>query len=430
MAAETSSPGTAPSTRGPRDERGAQPDARPEAGRIDFAKAGEILYVSSVDVSLGNGPGVNEREFITALHSAIGPRAHFLVPEPAGPVADLPLSACTFSLPHHRHHPLHFAAHSLSKTRRARELLARRHFDLMVFRLDVLPLATLLITRGQRTPYALKTLGQNSVKILGERGGWLGRRLERINRRMVRQVVSGAIVADSVTDLQADYLAGELGVDRGQIVCIDNAVNMERFRRTDPALARAELGLEGYDPIIGYVGSRPTERGGMALVEAAARLLPRYPQLGVLIVGDGPGMDSLTARARELGVDDRCVLTGQVPFDTVPIHINALDVAVSISELADRRAASELKVRQYLACGKPVVISPGGNEFVALEELGSVVDASDREAIAAALDRWLASSPPQREEFALRAESYMQRHLSMEHAIARRFALWEERLRS
>ena len=57
--------------------------------------------------------------------------------------------------------------------------------------------------------------------------------------------------------------------------------------------------------------------------------------------------------------------------------------AVSISSLEDRRAASELKVRQYLACGKPVVISPGGNEFVAHEGLGSVVDPSDPEAIAA-----------------------------------------------
>jgi glycosyltransferase involved in cell wall biosynthesis len=395
---------------------------------VDFASVGDVLYVSSVDVSVGNGPGVNEREFICALHAAIGPRAHFLIPKPEHDVPDLPLEACTFTRPHRRHHPLHFIAHAWSKVRRARELLARRHFDLMVFRLDVLPVAALLITRKCGTPYALKTLGQNSLKILDSRGGWVGRSLKGLNRWMVRRVVSGAIVADSVTELQAEFLADGLGEDPGRIVCVDNAVNMNRFARTSPELARGELGLESFDPVIGYVGSRPAERGGLALVEAAAVLSGKYPRLGVLIVGDGPGMERLRIRARELGVEERCVLTGYVPFDRVPLHINALDVAVSISELEDRRAASELKVRQYLACGKPVVISPGGNDFVASEELGSVVDPSDPEAIAEALDRWLALSPAACAEFAERAEQYMRRHLSMESAIARRFSLWRERL--
>jgi glycosyltransferase involved in cell wall biosynthesis len=433
-AAEDSSPGTTDSPREGAARNGNPPGrrGRPRNGsanrRVDFARSGEILYISSVDVSLGNGPGVSEREFITALYSAVGSRAHFLIPKPAGTVPDLPVSACTFTLPHRQHHPLHFAAHSFSKVRRARHLLAHRHFDLLVFRLDVLPVAALLITRGQQTPYALKTLGQNSLKILDERGGWVGRSLVGLNRWMVRRVVSNAIVADSVTELQAEFLASGLGVDRAKIVCIDNAVNTRRFHRTDPGVARAELGLADYDPIIGYVGSRPSERGGMALIEAAARLSPRYPRLGVLIVGDGPGMGSLRSRAQELGVEHRCVLTGHVPFDRVPVYVNSLDVAVSISDREDRRAASELKVRQYLACGKPVVISPGGNEFVAREDLGSVVDSTDRDAVAAALDRCLALPSAQREEFALRAEAYMQRHLSMENAIAQRFALWEERL--
>ena len=230
------------------------------------------------------------------------------------------------------------------------------------------------------------------------------------------------------TELQAKFLASGLGEDPSRIVWIDNAVNTKRFSRTSPELARAELGLDAYDPIIGYVGSRPAERGGMALIEAAARLSEKYPRLGVLIVGDGPGTEGLRERARELGVEESCVLTGYVPFDRVPVHINALDVAVSISQLEDRRAASELKVRQYLACGKPVVLSPGGNEFVAREELGSVVDPLDPDAIAASLDRWLALSSGQRGEFALRAEEYMRRHLSMESAIAERFSLWGERL--
>ena len=60
---------------------------------MDLKMRGNILYISSVDVSIGNGPGVNEREFILALYRAIGDRAHFLIPRPADVVADMPMHA-------------------------------------------------------------------------------------------------------------------------------------------------------------------------------------------------------------------------------------------------------------------------------------------------------------------------------------------------
>ena len=63
-------------------------------------------------------------------------------------------------------------------------LLAQRRFDLLVFRLDVLPLAPLYITRRHRIPYALKTLGQGMVNVLNEKGGLLGKSLVGVNRGM------------------------------------------------------------------------------------------------------------------------------------------------------------------------------------------------------------------------------------------------------
>ena len=78
----------------------------------------------------------------------------------------------------------------------ADRLLAQRQFDLLVFRLDILPIAPLYITRRHRLPYALKTLGQGMANILNEKGGLLGRSLVGVNRRMVRQLVDRALVAE------------------------------------------------------------------------------------------------------------------------------------------------------------------------------------------------------------------------------------------
>lgn len=387
---------------------------------------GKVLYISAADVSIGNGPGVNEREFIIALYDMIGDRAHFLIPKPASKVKDLPVKACSFSLAHRRHHPLCYPGHIISQMRLARHLLSHNSFDLVLFRLDVLPLVAYYVTKRFHGPHCIKTLGQGVLNILDEKGGWFGRQLNKFNRFLIKRIVEDAVVADSVTSMQVDLLRRVLGVSPFKVVCIDNAVNTSRFKPSPQSFARATIGLAHLDPVIGYVGTRPWERGGMQIIEVCPRLVSKYPKLGIVILGDGKELSGMKRRARELGVEDHCRFSGYVPFDQVPTYINALDVGVSISLRTDRSAASELKVRQYLACGKPVVLSPGSNEFVLTQDLGSTARPDDLDAIAIELDRWLSLSKAERENFSQRAAGYMCKNFSYAAAVARRFALWEE----
>lgn len=396
---------------------------------MNLKQHGRILYISSVDVSIGNGPGVNEREFILGLYSAVKDRAHFLIPQPSENFSDLPPEVCTFSIPHHRHHPLRYPVHILSQARLADRILSERQFDLIVFRLDVLPLAPLYITRRHQVPYVLKTLGQGMMNVLYEKGGILGRSLAGINEVLAKKIVDGALMADSVSKAQVSFLETRLNVNSHKIVWIDNAVNTNRFFPIPAETARKELGLDKYDHIIGYVGARPWERGGLQLVEAAPILLERFPNLGVVVVGGGSELDTLVKRAEELGVADHCVFTGYVPFQDVPMYINSFDIGVSISLRPDRFAASELKVRQYLACGKPVILSPGSNEFVIEENFGSEVPPTDVAAVAKVLGEWLSFSAQERQEFSERTVRYMERNLSIDAVVNERFRRWSERIR-
>ena len=141
---------------------------------INLLETGQILYISSVDISIGNGPGVNEREFVNGLYSAIGDRAHFLIPQPENSSYELPESVCTFSSSHKAHHPLFYFKHIFSVLKQANKILSQRTFDLIVFRLDVLPIAPLVITKKHPIAYAIKTLGQGSIRVLNEKGWWLG----------------------------------------------------------------------------------------------------------------------------------------------------------------------------------------------------------------------------------------------------------------
>lgn len=386
---------------------------------------GRILYVSSVDVSLGNGPAVNEVEFIVALHDLIGERAHFCIPDPEHGVADLPLGACTFVRSHHRHSLLPFALHTRAQLRAAKRLLTQRRFDLVVFRLAVLPIVPLVLARGG-VPYAFKTLGATTLNVL-QRIPVVGRFLPSLNHRIMRRLVSDAVLCDAASLQHVEILRAAFPEAAERIVWIDNTVNTRRFFPKPSAEVREKLGLARFDPIVGYVGNLPWERGGAQLVEVAARLRQRHPRLGILVLGNGEGRKALARRAGELGVEEFCVLTGHVPYDAVPDYVNALDVGVSFLLPRDQ-LHSEQKVRQYVACGKPVIATtPGGNDFLRDATLGSLVRYDDLDAIAVELDRWL--NVPDRAAFAARAAQYARDQMSVEQGVLRRLELWGEGLR-
>lgn len=400
----------------------------------NLEKNGQILYISSVDLSVGNGPGVNEREFVLSLYKEIADRAHFLIPRPVSEVRDLPDSVCTFSSPHQGHSLRSFPGHVLSTGRLASQILHNRHFDLIVFRLDLLPAAPLYIThnitRRHHVPYVLKTLGEGQMKTFNEKiGRFPGSSLAKINQLMVKQLVNGAVVVDTVSRRQLDYLEQTLDAPPHKIVCTDNAVNTDRFFPTSTLEARREAGLEQYDSIVGYIGNHAAhERGGTQLIKAAAKLMSKFPNLGVVILGDMRGDEQLVDLAQELGIADHCVFTGYIPFDRVATYVNALDIGISF--LAPRYTGqSELKVRQYLACGKPVIATtPGSNDFIATENLGSLVRFDDIGSISKELDRWLSLAEADRLEFSDRAFQYACSHLSVEKSLAERMAIWNERL--
>jgi glycosyltransferase involved in cell wall biosynthesis len=395
---------------------------------IDLCESGQILYISSIDVSVGNGPGVNEREFILALRQAIGDRAHFVIPRPVNAIPELPAEACTFSLPHRHHNPGYWPGHVFSTMWAADRLLSQRHFDLLIFRLDILPFNVLYITKKYHVPYALKTLGQGMINVLKNRVWLIGPIISKINLLVVENLVNRSIATDTVSQIQLKYLGEILNVYSNKILYIDNAVNTKRFYPISTVEARRGLGLEHYDPIVGYAGNYPHERGGIQLLNAAPMLLPRYPNLGLVILGNGDGRQHLTRLAAELGIEQHCLITGHVPFDQVPMYINTMDVGVSIQK-PEGFGMSEQKVRQYLACGKPVIAStPGSNDFLADENLGSLVRQDDINSIANELDRWLALEVDERVEFSGRASQYARDHLSVERSIAKRIALWSERL--
>lgn len=154
---------------------------------------------------------------------------------------------------------------------------------------------------------------------------------------------------------------------RHKAVKVSWGANAERFSpEVSGQPARERYGLSGDDFVVGYSGSFRPWHGVDVLVEAADRLRERPVRF--LLVGDGPERGALQQRIDALGLRDRFVLTGSVPYDEVPAALAAADVCVA-PFVPDRHGPSRergfvldpLKVFEYLAMGTPTITIRAAN---------------------------------------------------------------------
>lgn len=132
----------------------------------------------------------------------------------------------------------------------------------------------------------------------------------------------------------------------------------EPGRPAERQTCREELGIPAEAIVFGIVGSLAWAESvgycyGHELI-AALRQVKR-PDVAVLVVGDGSGLERLEALAgEELG--KRVLLPGRVPRERVPSYLAAIDVA-SLPQSVDGVGSFRYttKVSEYLSAGLPVV---------------------------------------------------------------------------
>ncbi len=192
-------------------------------------------------------------------------------------------------------------------------------------------------------------------------------------RRLSRWALPQAAKIVAVSRALADDVV-ELGVPRENVAIVMNGVDAELFKPRDRAAARAELGLPP-GPLALYVGNLKPEKGVHDLLAAWAKVAT-----GTLaVVGGGP--IAVTG--------ERVIAVGPLPHAQVTTWMAAADVLV----LASHAEGTPNVVLEALASGRRVVATAVGGipDLVTSPELGELVTPRDPDALAAALERALAT---------------------------------------
>jgi glycosyltransferase involved in cell wall biosynthesis len=150
---------------------------------------------------------------------------------------------------------------------------------------------------------------------------------------------------------------------------------------------RRELGLADEHVVVGTIARLFHLKGHDDLLDLAASLCERFPNLRFLWIGDGLLRSDFERRIETMKLRDRFILTGLVPPAKIPQLTNAMDILVHPS----RREGLARALPQGSLAGKPIVTYDidGNREAMIPGATGFLIPPFDRHRLREALEALL-----------------------------------------
>jgi glycosyltransferase involved in cell wall biosynthesis len=189
---------------------------------------------------------------------------------------------------------------------------------------------------------------------------------------------------------------------RGRSRVVQNGADLDRVDRA-VAARPAERNGQGFTVL--SVGRLERVKDPLAVLEAFSRSVGEDAGSRAVFVGAGELAPTITARAQELGLQDRAVLTGLVPRDEVFVLCADADVFVSTSHGEGLPVA----VLEAMAAGCPVILSeiPPHRELADGADFIPFVEPGDVEGFAAEIRRYREMSAEERREIGRKCRSHV-----------------------
>lgn len=230
--------------------------------------------------------------------------------------------------------------------------------------------------------------------------------LRRAARAIHQEVTAQARLLIAVNQTLYRHLLQD-GLPAEKVIVVPNGIDSDLFRADiDGAPIRARYNIPPDSVVIGFVGSfQPYHRVDL-LLRAFAQL--EDGQARLLLVGQGITSAESGALAAQLGIAERTIFTGAVPYAQVPSYLAAADIAIMP---ATNDYGNPMKVYEYMAMGKVVVApdQPTITEIATHGENAYLFPREDVSAMAAAL-RTLIADPALRSRLGANGQALAAQH--------------------
>ena len=130
--------------------------------------------------------------------------------------------------------------------------------------------------------------------------------VDNIDTRVFEIERMGMLEADkviTVSNLTRNIVINKYGIDPAKVITVHNAVDFNEFQQVD-----VKRGVD--DKIVTFLGRITFQKGPEYFIEAAAKVLKRYPKARFVMAGNGDLMNRSIRRVAKLGIADKFHFTG------------------------------------------------------------------------------------------------------------------------
>jgi glycosyltransferase involved in cell wall biosynthesis len=180
----------------------------------------------------------------------------------------------------------------------------------------------------------------------------------------------------AVSEATRKAVCEKTGIPSRKVAVIRNGVDVRHFvpvESSDKVNIRRLFGIPEKAFVIGSTGRLSREKNYKMLVRCFARLRTVYPDVWLIIAGDGVDRPEIESELRHSGVSNYCILSG-IQSDVLP-WLHAMDVFC----LTSLTEGCSIALLEACSCGLPAVVTDtGGNaEIVKHNVSGFVVPVHD-----------------------------------------------------
>ena len=203
-----------------------------------------------------------------------------------------------------------------------------------------------------------------------------------------------------------------------KLLVIYNGIDLNKFIFQDKKTReeiRKELNLKKDDKVLISIGRLFKAKGYPYLIEAIKILKSKYPDIKLLIIGEGEEKNKLETQIRGLNLEKNIFLLGRK--ENVSNYLNASDIFV----LASLWEGFGLAIVEAMACGLPVITTNVGGipEIIKDKISGLLVNPKDFKILAQKIDYLLNLDADSKERFALKGRKIVEQKFPLEKMMTK-----------
>ncbi len=249
-------------------------------------------------------------------------------------------------------------------------------------------------------------------------GDWLRPLYRNLERRLARQTARIICVSDGECE---EALAAGLPAEK--LVVIPNGLDISRWPLPDAAArqqARRAFGIADAEVVIGTMSRLVPQKGIDLLLEAADDFLADFPQVRLIIWGEGTQRKRLRRLALRLGLP-------RVTFAGLSADPRQAYAAMDIFCAPSRWEGGPYAILEAMACGLPVVASaiPGHEDYLE-DGVTGLLAASELPGPLAGALRGLLTDADVRDTLGSAARSCVEDEFTLESMIAQTADIYRE----